>query len=227
MQVDNGCLAIIAFSAGAELQLGDVRRIKKQVCSCSGRTSAQVPQSCIHASSLVHPCNRQELHEYMHGLVGDLHHSGNMLSDMGHHLWLAAEPGGIPSHDSQPSKQASRCCGQLGWDSHDGQVPCINGGTSLGVLAILLYVTCLQNFSCDSQPPQQAACCCGQPGWDSHDGRIPCVHNTTSHEGPQSLAHLVCSSPMSALCPCADVLLCGGHSLLVNPSASCAPCLFL
>ena len=30
-QVDHGCLAIIAFSAGAELQMGDLRRIKKQV----------------------------------------------------------------------------------------------------------------------------------------------------------------------------------------------------
>ncbi|BDA45644.1 hypothetical protein COCOBI_07-4310 [Coccomyxa sp. Obi] len=29
--VDHACLAIIAFSAGAELQIGDVRRIKKQV----------------------------------------------------------------------------------------------------------------------------------------------------------------------------------------------------
>ena len=33
--MDNGCLAIIAFSAGAELQLGDVRRIKKQVRPCT------------------------------------------------------------------------------------------------------------------------------------------------------------------------------------------------
>ena len=30
-QVDHACLAIIAFSAGAELQMGDLRRIKKQV----------------------------------------------------------------------------------------------------------------------------------------------------------------------------------------------------
>ena len=30
MQVDHACLAIIAFSAGAELQMGDLRRIKKQ-----------------------------------------------------------------------------------------------------------------------------------------------------------------------------------------------------
>jgi Kef-type K+ transport system membrane component KefB len=30
-QVDSGCLAVIAFSAGAELQIGDVRRMKNQV----------------------------------------------------------------------------------------------------------------------------------------------------------------------------------------------------
>lgn len=155
VQVDDGCLAIIAFSAGAELQLGDVRRIKKQVCYYSGRTSAIVPQSCIYESGLVHPCTRQELHEYMHGLVGDLHHSGNMLSDMGHHLWLAAEPGGIPSHDSQPSKQASRCCGQLGWDSHDGQVPCINGGTSFGVLAIFCKLPACKIFSMTASLPSK------------------------------------------------------------------------
>ena len=120
----------------------------------------------------------------MHGLVGDLHYSGNMLGDMGFHLWLAAEPGGIPSHDSKPSKQASRCCGQLGWDSHDGQVPCINGRTSLEILVLLCAMPACKIFPYDSQPAQQAARCCGQPGWDSHDGQVPCIHNTTSHECP-------------------------------------------
>ena len=91
----------------------------------------------------------------MHGLVGDLHHSGNMLSDMGHHLWLAAEPGGIPSHDSQPSKQASRCCGQLGWDSHDGQVPCINGGTSFGVLAMFCKLPACKIISMTASLPSK------------------------------------------------------------------------
>lgn len=42
LQVDHACLAIIAFSAGAELQLGDVRKIKKQACISSFIASIQV-----------------------------------------------------------------------------------------------------------------------------------------------------------------------------------------
>lgn len=43
--MDNGCLAIIAFSAGAELQLGDVRRIKKQVFFCT-------EAACMHKANM-------------------------------------------------------------------------------------------------------------------------------------------------------------------------------
>ncbi len=49
VQVDHACLAIIAFSAGAELQIGDVRRIKKQVCAlCMNTVSAGTEPSSAH-----------------------------------------------------------------------------------------------------------------------------------------------------------------------------------
>jgi hypothetical protein len=44
--VDHACLAIIAFSAGAELQLGDLRRIKKQVIAISLSSDPASPASC-------------------------------------------------------------------------------------------------------------------------------------------------------------------------------------
>ena len=49
--VDQGCLAIIALSAGAEVVFGDVRRIKRQVCS-----SSAVLVTIYLPTSSVFPC---------------------------------------------------------------------------------------------------------------------------------------------------------------------------